>query len=104
MTALGGNVRPYNSLHSQQIALQLGIAVIAGPQIEGSRGQFVNEWLSATVLGHIHGLDVGLAGVATFHANVIEVSGRIHREILVVLLAASGADDAAKLPLGKTKR
>src|SRR6266496_2457006 len=92
------------ALHSQQIALQFGVAVLAGPQIERSRSEFVDHWLGAAVFREVDGLEVCLAGIATFHANVVEVAGRKDREILVVLLAASGTYDSAKLPFGKAER
>src|ERR1700730_2325043 len=90
-------------LHSEKIVVQLGVAVLARPEIERSGGKFVDDRFGAAVLCQIDSLDIGFAGLATFHANVVEVAGSVDRELLVVLFAAPRTHDAAKLPLGETE-
>ena len=48
-------------------------------------------------------LNICLAGVARLDPNVIEFASREHREMLVVLLAASRTNDPPKLPFGEAE-
>src|SRR4029077_5241774 len=72
-------------LQPEQVVLQLGVAVLAGPEVEGSGGEFVDHGLGVAVFCEVDGLDVGLAGVAAFDANVVELAGRVDSQLLVVL-------------------
>ena len=56
------------------------------------------------VFGQVDGAQIELAGFAGFHANVGKLLGYIDGEFLFVVFAAGGAENAAKLPLLKTKR
>ncbi len=91
-------------LQPEEIVLQLGVAVLAGPEVERGGGQFVDQRFGAAVFRQVYALDIGLAGVTAFHANVVEVAGGEDGKPFIVLLAASRADDAAKLPLGQAER
>src|SRR5579863_9357945 len=77
------------TLHSEKVWVQLGVAVLLRPQVERSGSEFVDYRLGAAILREVDRLNVGLADIAAFHANVVEVAGRVDREFLVVLLAAS---------------
>ena len=87
----------------QEVRLQLGVAVLLGPEIEGHRGDLVNEWLGQSVFCKVNRLQIGLAGVTTFHPNVIKFGRRVHREFGMIFFSAAGAKDAAELPLGEAK-
>src|ERR1035437_5128349 len=92
------------ALHSHQVVLQLGIAVLARPEIKWRGGQFVDQRFGMSIFRKVDALDIGLAGVAALHADVIEVAGGKDGKVAVVFLAASWANDPAKLPLGQAER
>src|SRR6266536_6559078 len=94
---------PIRLLHSQQIILQLGVTVLARPKIEWNRCQFVDQRLGVSIFCEVHSLDVGLAGIAAFHTNEIELARCKHRECFLVLLATAGAHDAPKLPFSQAE-
>src|SRR5262249_32806607 len=50
------------------------------------------------------GLDVDLAGVAGFDPDVRVLLDAVHRQLLVILFATVGTQEAAELPLGQTLR
>ena len=84
--------------------MQLGITVFSGPEVKGSRRDFIHHGVCAAARGQVHGFDVHLAGVAALHTNVGELSRRINRKLVVVFLGAVGTEDATKLPFAKTER
>ena len=83
--------------------MQFGVAMLTRPEIERNGCQFVYERLGAPIFREIDALNICLAGVARLDPNVIEFASREHREMLVVLLAASRTNDPPKLPFGEAE-
>ena len=73
------------------------------PEIEWNRGDFVDEGVGEAVFTEVDGLEVGVASVATLHADIGELFGGIDRQFGMVFFVATGADDAAELPLAETE-
>src|SRR5713101_510875 len=93
-----------SGLHAQQVELQLGVAVLLRPEIQGNRGKLIHNWDGKPVLGEVHGLDVHLAGVAGLDAHVLELAGCVSCQLLKPLLPAARADDLAVVPLRQAER
>src|ERR1700693_1455419 len=93
-----------SSSHLHEVGLQLRISVLLRPEIERNRGDLIYDWLGQPIPGEVHRLQIGLASVTTLHAHVLEFGGGGNREFAVILLAATRAQNSAKLPFGKTKR
>ncbi len=70
----------------------------------GAEASSFDQRLCASVFRKVHAFDVGLAGIAALHADVIEIAGGKDRKLAVVFLATSRANDPAKLPLGEAER
>ena len=83
--------------------MEFGVTVLLRPEVEGNRGEFIHYGVGQAVLREIDGLNVGVAGVAALHAYMSELVSLIDRKFGLVLLAASGADDAAEFPLAQTE-
>src|SRR5271169_2065516 len=81
--------------------MDFGVSVLLRPEVEWNGSEFVDEGVGEAVLGEVDGFDVGLAGVATLHANVREFSSGVDRQLGVVFLAASGTNEASELPFGQ---
>src|SRR5208337_3718043 len=52
---------------------------------------------------HVNCFDKAAATVARFHADVLKFVGGVDGKLRVILLAATGTDDSAELPLRQTK-
>lgn len=83
--------------------MELSVSALLRPEVEGDRGEFVDERVGKAVLAEVNGLDVGVACVAALDADIGELVGGIDRQLGVVFLVATGADDAAKLPLAQAE-
>jgi len=83
--------------------MELGITVLLRPEIEWDGGEFIDEGVGEAVLGEVDRFDVGVAGVAALDADMGELFGSVDRELGVVLLTASGTNDAAEGPLGEAE-
>ena len=83
--------------------MEFGVSVLLRPEIKGDRGKLIDQRFGQAILGHIDGLDVGLAGVAALHPNIGKRFGGIDGQFGVIFLAASGTNDAAELPFGKAE-
>ena len=68
------------------------------PEVERDGGKFVHQRVSEAVLSEVDGLDVGAAGVAALDTDVGQLGRGEDRKLGVFFLAASGADEPAKLP------
>jgi hypothetical protein len=49
--------------------------MLAGPEVERSRGEFVDQRFCASVFRQVHCLAIRLARFAAFHSDVIEIAG-----------------------------
>jgi hypothetical protein len=83
--------------------MEFGVSVLLRLEVERDGGKIVDEGVGEPVLGEVDGLDVGLAGVAALDADVGEGIGGLNRKFGMVLLAASGTDEAAELPFGEAE-
>src|SRR6185312_593191 len=93
--------RPSNP---QQIRAHLRVLVLRRPQALGDGRQLVDDGDGAAVFRHVNRLDVVVAGVARFDADVRVLLGDVDGELFDVLFAAGGADDAPEIPLRGTER
>jgi hypothetical protein len=73
------------------------------PQVQRDRGKFVDQRVGQTVFREVNGFDVGVAGIAALDSHVRKLFSGIDRKFALVLLAASGTDDATELPFAKTE-
>jgi hypothetical protein len=83
--------------------MELGVSTLLGPEVEGNRSEFVDQRVGEAVLAKVDGLEVSVAGVAAFDADVWELVGGIDRKFGMIFLVAAGADDAAELPFAETE-
>jgi hypothetical protein len=93
-----------NRLHPEGVCFEAGITFLVSPDGQRNSRQFIDCRYRFSVLRHIDALDVGLAGVAGFDANVIGIFDQKDRKLFPVLFAAVGAFDPAKLPFGGAQR
>jgi hypothetical protein len=87
----------------KEVKLHLLVAVLAGPEIEGDGGEFVDDRVGEAGFGEVDGLEVLPAVVAAVDANVGKLVGGINRELLMIFFAAVGADDAAEFPFSQAE-
>ena len=78
--------------------------MLLGPQVERGGCNLVDHWLGQAVLAQVNAFDVGLAGVAAFHSDVLEIACGIDGKLAVVLFVAVRAKNPAKLPFRQTER
>ena len=83
--------------------MELGVSALLRPEIEWDGGEFVDEGVGEAVFAEVDGLEVGAASVATLDADIGELLGGIDRQFGMVFFVATGADDAAELPLAETE-
>ncbi len=83
--------------------MEFGVSVLLRPKVERHGREFVNQRFGEAVLGEVNRLDVGVASVAALDADVGQFFGSVDRKLGVVLLAATGTNDAAEFPLGEAK-
>src|SRR5437016_14676340 len=80
-----------------------GGSVLLCAQVERHGGQLVDQRVGQSVLAWVDAFDVGLAGVAALDADVGQFGGGVHGKLGMVLLGASGTDEAAELPFGEAE-
>jgi len=90
-------------LELQEIELQLCVSLLLGPKIEWDRRHLIHDRFGAAALRHVHGFYIAPATVASFHPDVLDFVGGVDGKLRVILLAATGTDDSAKLPFRQTK-
>lgn len=93
----------YVPLHSKQIKLKFSVSVFLCPKVEWDRSKFVNKRYREAILSQIDRLDICLAGIAALDANVRKAIGGINGKLSMILLAASGTNHAAELPLSQAE-
>ena len=91
-------------LGAKEIGVDAGVAVLAGPERERDGSEVVDERDGVAVFGEVDGADVEVAGVAGFDAKVRKLLDHINGELALGFFAASGTEDAAKIPFVKTER
>ena len=69
------------------------------PQVQGRCRDLVNRGYGQPIDCHVNGLEVALAGIASLDPYRSYAFGGIPWEFFVVLLAACGAKNPAKIPL-----
>ena len=99
----GGSPVPTFRLHAKQIGFDFRVALLVGPEVEGGGGNFVDHRIGQAVLCEVDGLQILFAAIAALDANVVEVLSAIDPELAFVFFSASGADDAAELPLSEAE-
>jgi hypothetical protein len=97
-----GGILPHQS-QAEEVGLELGVAFAGGPEVERDGCQLIYFGYGQAVACEVYRLDVIAAGIAGLHADVRELVGGIDGELVFVFLAAVGAEEAAKLPLGETE-
>src|SRR5580704_744627 len=70
--------------------------MLAGPEVERSRGEFVDQRFCASVFRQVHCLDIRLARLAALHSDVIEIAGGKDLEPFVIFFAASRTNHGAR--------
>src|SRR5258708_27161976 len=98
----GSSANFRSKLH--QIALQLHVSLLLRPQVERDRRHLIYDRFGQPALRKVHRLDVALAAVASFHADVLEFLRGVDRELRVILFPASLTDDPPELPFRQAKR
>src|ERR1051325_4095313 len=88
-------------LQPEKIRIKLGVSVLVSPKIQSHGGQLVHYGYGAAVPSQIHGLDVGLATVARFHAHVKEIGCRENWKLVLVFRSTARAKYAAKRPFSR---
>src|SRR5260370_28526747 len=81
-----------------QIALQLRVSLLLGPQVERDRRHLIHDRFGQSAFRQVHRLDVAPATVATFYADVLEFPRGVDRKLRMVLFPASRTDDPPELP------
>src|SRR6266481_6268798 len=96
---------PVNALRSKlhQIALQLRVSLLLGPQVEWDRCHLIDDRFGQSAFRKVHRLDVAPATVASFHPDVLEFLRGIDRKLRMVLFPASRTDDTPELPFRQAK-
>src|ERR1700686_2719885 len=92
---------PRSKLH--EIALQLRVSLLLGPQVERDRRHLIHDRFGQSAFRKVHRLDVAPATVATFHADVLEFLRGVDRKLRMVLFPASRTDDPPELPFRQAK-
>ncbi len=92
------------ALKTNDIALDFPVVMLCRPQIQGSRCDFVNYGHGVTIHRQVHGLEVMVTGVTSFHPYSGDAFRGIARQLLVVLFATGWTENPAKLPFGHAKR
>ena len=82
--------------------MEFRVSVLLRPEIEGDGGHLIDDGISQAVLCHVDRLEIGVAGIAAFDANVRECLGGINGKLGMIFLAAVGTDEAAELPFRET--
>ena len=93
----------HGQLHPEKVGLEFGVAVLLCPKVERDRGKFVDKRFGKAAFGHVDALNVGLAGIAAFDADGGKIVCGVDGEFGMVFFAASGADEAAKIPFGEAE-
>ena len=83
--------------------MELGISALLCPEVERDGGQFVDKRIGQTVPAEVDGFEVGVTGIAAFHADVSELLGSIDRKPGVVFFITAGTNDATEFPLAETE-
>ena len=102
MPGLGSLTRLRVISQPDQVKFYLCIAALTRPQIERSRGDFVDERRRAPELREIDSLNIMLAGVTGFNANVIVFRRVEISEPGRAFFPATGADDSPERPRRQT--
>ena len=96
---------PVDALRSKlhQIALQLCVSLLLGPQIKRDRRHFIHDRFGQPAFRKVYRLDVVPATVATFYADVLEFLRGVHRKLRMILFPASRTDNPPELPFRQAK-
>ena len=89
--------------HSEQVRAELGVTALLRPEIEWDGGEFVDDRFGQSGFGKVDGFYISLAGIAALDAYIRKSLGSVDGQFRVILLAATGAEKAAELPLGKAE-
>ena len=90
-------------LQPHEVQGDLGVSVVASPEVECGGRDFINHRVGAAIFRQINALDVTLASIAGLDANAVKIVSRVHRQFDVVLFPAVRTEDTAKAPLGETE-
>ena len=92
------------NLQPDEVYFDFRVAVLGGPQVQRSGGNFVDEWLSMAHQRQVHALEIVFAGVARLDSDVLVCRGLEVGEFGGLLFSAMRADRAAKGPNRETLR
>ncbi|MDQ1390129.1 MAG: hypothetical protein QOF56_3583 [Acidobacteriaceae bacterium] len=81
--------------------MEFSVSMLLRPQIKRNGSEFVDQRLGESVLGEVDGLDVGFAGIAALDPDVRKGFSGVDGQFGMILLAASGTDDASEVPFGE---
>src|SRR5438270_7135693 len=73
------------------------------PKAQRDRRQFIYNRNCIAVLRQIDGLDVMMAAIAGFNANVLELVSSVNYQLLDVFFPARGAQQPPEFPFVRTK-
>ena len=96
-------VRELIRSHSEQVRPKFGVVALLRPEVERDGCEFVDQGVGQSVLGEIRRLDIGVASVAAFNANVGKLSSGVDRKLGLVFLSARRTNDPSELPLTETE-
>src|SRR5580704_19114863 len=73
--------------NAEKVELELRIALLLGPEIKRQCGELVDHWHSESIFGQVDGLDVGMASLTGFYADIVKIGSSEYRQLVAILLA-----------------
>src|ERR671912_2273789 len=95
---------PPKSSKTDEVQLDLRVAVLARPHVQRRRRDFVHQRDGEAEPRQVNSLDVMQAGVAGFDSDVLELRRLKITELRRSLLAAVSTDDTPERPGGEARR
>src|SRR5712664_867707 len=87
----------------QEIWLQPRISVFVRPQRQWNRREVIHQRHRVSIFGEVDGLQIEFARLAGLDPHLRKLLRDVHRQFLLRLLPASGAQDSPVLPFPATK-
>src|SRR5260370_34400159 len=95
--------RTWCLLRAQEIVLEAGVAMLMRPECKGNGGEIVDQWNGVAVFCQVDSLEIELAGVASFDADVGQLLSNVDRQLGFGLFATRRAMNPPKFPFLRTK-
>src|SRR5450755_106164 len=84
--------------------MNLAVALLRRPQVEGSSRDFVHDWNGQSVDGEVNGFQVVFTHIAGFDSYRRNAFCRIARKFFVMFLTAGWTKNSVKLPFRLAER